>query len=292
LRAYAGYSMPQRKWIRRYQITIQTPEGVQFLIEPPISVSFEISRNALADANDMSLSIYNLARSTRNSLFKDRYSLIEYWQIVVKAGYDRLFTVFRGNIQESQSYRDGTNWITELQCYDGMHSIQNGQSDVSFSGETPYEDIVRGLISDFPTLNAGAIGSPAEGESVRGSAYSGSTSQILDAIVDGNYFIDLEELHILARDEILTDQVYVLDERQLFATPSRRDTFIDVEILFYPEVQIGRMCELRSTERVYNGQYKVVGLTHNVEIRGDVAGNAVTELQLDAGTQAFREVTQ
>ena len=284
--------MPSRKWIRRYEITIQTPEGVQFLIEPPISVTFDVSRNALADANDMQLSIYNLARSTRNSLFKDRYSLIEYWQIIVKAGYDRLFTVFRGNIQESQSYRDGTDWITELQCYDGMHSLQNAQSDQSFAGGTDVIDIVRGLISDFPNLGVGAIGSPADGHSIRGTSHSGSTSQILDALVDGNYFIDLEDLYILSRDEILTDQVFVIDERQLFTTPSRRDTFIDLELLFMPEVQIGRVCEVRSRERVYNGQYKTVGLTHSVEIRGDVAGNATTQLQLDAGTQSLQAVSE
>lgn len=275
---------------RIYRLDVFTPEGLQITIRPPFSIEFSITRNTLASANKASITLYNLGPSTRSRIFKDRFSITEYYRVELFAGYgNRLHRVFTGNILEAYSYRRQTEWITEIDAYDGLDAIQNGFTSQTVEADTPRADILRRLVDDMPNIAAGIFGTPAQGSSPRGQAFIGQTTEIIDEVTGSNYFIDQEELNVLAEDEALPGIVSQLDPSLLLETPRRRDAYLDVVTLFEPIIQVGQIYAIESLEPIYNGQYIVIGFAHNVVISNAESGQARTNLQLYFGADGIRE---
>jgi hypothetical protein len=277
-------------FIRDYNINIFSPEGDLIIITKPFSVKFSITRNTLASANNCTLEINGLGPSTRSKLFKDRFTIPEYWQIVIAAGYDKLETVFQGNILECYSYKQGTEWITKVEAYDGMHGIQNGFSAQTYSKDTDKKTIITNIIRDMPNNLKGILGTPSEGSSPRGQVIFGQSSDVLNEQTGGQYFIDNEQTHVLANDEVIGQEIIQLDSSILLSTPKRRDVFLDCDLLFFPEAKNGILVNLNSLAPEYIGQYKIVGFKHNVQISEGSAGNALTQLNVYSGATALRIV--
>ena len=279
------------KWIRDYIILIQTPDGDTLEVKPPFSAHFDVTRNTLASTNSCSLTLNNLSRSIRNRIFKDRYSITEYWQIVILAGYKKLETVFQGNILQSQSHKSGVDWITQIEAFDGLYGVQNGVVAQTVSAGTSFGEVFGNVINTMPNMLSGLFGGKAnETTGERGQVLLGQSSGVLGDLTDGNYFIDNETVNILNQDEVIATQVLLLDEKQLFTSPKRQDTNLDVEILFLPQVRVGFMVEIRSVEEIYNGQYKAIGFKHSVDVLSSSSGSAKTTLTLYAGAQGLQEV--
>lgn len=280
--------MPE-KFGRRYEIQILNPDKERIDIEPPFSVKFSIIRNVLASVNKCNLTIFNLAPKTRNKLFKDRYTIHEYWQIIIRAGYEKLSTVFQGSIYETISFKQGTEWISQVDAFDGENGVRNGYITETIQKDTDKKTIYKKIISEMPTLIEGVLAGPT-GTSPRGKILMGNSSKVLQEESNNRYFIDNERVNILNPDEYIGGDVIVLDGNQLFTTPKRRDTFIDVDMLFFPEVQVGIVAEIRSTEEIYNGQYKVLGFKHDVTISEAMSGQAKSSISLDSGALGLKEV--
>lgn len=282
----------QGKFQRTYRFDVFTPSGKQITIEPPFSIKFEVTRNTLASANRATIELVNLGPATRNQIFKDRFSISEYWRVQLQAGYNnRLHEIFTGNILEAYSLKEKTEWKTTLDCFDGMDAIQNGFTSITVQKNTPKQNYLKQIINDMPNVLAGLLGSPAQGESPRGKALIGQSSELLTQETGGKYFIDKETVNILADNEVLPGSVIKLDPDDLLSTPRRREAFLDLQVLFEPQVQIGRVYEIESLEARYNGQYKIVGFNHNVEISGATAGSAITTLSLFFGAKGLQEVS-
>lgn len=278
---------------RNYKLDVITPEGKQITIEPPFTLIANIARNTLASANKGNFTIYNLGENTRNQIFKDRFTITEYWQVILYGGYgNRLHELFKGNMLEGFSYKQGSEWITKLDCFDGMQAIQNGFTSTTIQANTPKENILKTVINDMPNVIAGLFGSPAEGEAPRGQALIGQSSQIISEQTGDHYFIDGETINVLNDNETLPGAVIKLDPGDLLATPRRREAFLDVPVLFEPQVQVGRVYEIESLETRFNGQYKIVGFSHNVPFDfSGKGGQAITNLQLYFGADGLQEVT-
>ena len=63
------------KFGRNYRLTIEVEDGEAVVIEPPITVQFNVVRNTMASLNHMQLSIYNLSEETQSKIFKDRFNI-------------------------------------------------------------------------------------------------------------------------------------------------------------------------------------------------------------------------
>lgn len=280
------------KFQRTYRFDVFTPSGKQITIEPPFTIKFKVTRNTLASANRAEIEVINLGPQTRNQIFKDRFSIAEYWRVQLQAGYNnRLHEIFTGNIHEAYSLKENTEWKTTADCFDGMNAIQNGFSSITVQKNTPKQNYLKQIINDMPNVISGVLGSPSQGESPRGKSLIGQTSSIMTQETDGKWFIDKEKLNVLADLEVLPGAVIKLDPDDLLSTPRRREAFLDLQVLFEPQVQIGRVYEIESLEARYNGQYKIVGFNHNVEISGAVAGSAITTLSLYFGAEGLQEVS-
>lgn len=280
------------KFNRTYKLEIFTPAGKQLIIQPPFSIQFNINRNTLSSANKADITIYNLGRETRNQIYKDRFSITEYWRVKLSAGYgNRLHDIFIGNIYEAYSSKQKTEWITKLDCFDGMDAIQNGFTSKTIDKDTPKQNILKSIINDMPNVISGALGQPAEGSSPRGKALIGQSSSLLSQETGDKYFIDNETVNVLNDNETIKGAVIKLDPDDLLSTPKRREAFLDVSTLFQPQVQLGRIYEIESLEARYNGQYKIVGFNHNVTISGAAAGQAITNLSLYFGAEGLQEAS-
>lgn len=281
------------KFGRTYRLDVFKPDGTQITIEPPFTLKFGLVRNTLASANKASLEIINLGPQTRNQIFKDRFTIAEYWQVQLQAGYNnRLHQIFTGNIYEAFSVKEqgSTEWKTTLDCFDGLNAIQNGFTSITVKKNTPKENYLKQVVNDMPNVIAGLFGAPAQGQSPRGKALMGQSSEILSKETGGKFFIDKETVNILDDNEVLPGSVIKLDPDDLLSTPRRREAFLDVQVLFQPQVQIGRIYEIESLESRYNGQYKIVGFNHAVEISQAASGSAMTTLSLYFGAEGLQEV--
>jgi len=177
----------QGKFGRTYRLDVFTPAGKQITIEPPLTLRFGLTRNTLASANTASLEIINLGPQTRNQIYKDRFSIPNYWQVKLQAGYNnRLHQIFTGNIFEAYSVKEKTEWKTILDCYDGLYAIQNGFTSMTVEKNTPKQNYIKQIINNLPGLVAGAMGSPSQGQSPRGKALVGQSYDLLNQETEGN----------------------------------------------------------------------------------------------------------
>lgn len=301
------------KFIRNYQLIIQRPpivnpayvygdSGISYklggntnrdliIIEPNFTMNAEIERSTTGSPNQANITIINLAENTRNQLYKDRYNTLEKWLIEIKAGYEDLKTIFIGYARQIQSYKQGTEWYTEIDAYDGLFDLQNSFVSQTVSKNTPIQDMVKNVVNTMENTTLGAMGTPVQDQgSSRGQVLFGWSKDVMKLLSNGQYFIDNNILHCLANGEVIGDQVIVLDSEQLLTTPKRRDTFLDVETLFLPEAQLGITFQLKSKEKMFNGQYACLGIKHSFRWSGADCGDSRTNLSLYYGAEGLKKV--
>jgi hypothetical protein len=282
-------------WIRDYVILIQRPDKKTLEIRPPFSMKCDIQKSTTASANQASVTLYNLRKDIRNGIYKDRYTISEYWQIRIYAGYKGkvLDLIFQGNIMQASSVKQNTDWITTLECFDGLYGIQNGVTAQTFGKNVDLSEVALGIINTMQNIEPGAMGSPVDGKTgPRGLSLIGNSKDMLDGIVEGKYFIDSERVNILDDDEVIIGKVPLLDEGRLFTSPKRGDTSLTVQTQLFPKVQLGLYTELRSISGIYNGQYKTIAFKHSITVSSAEAGDAITEITLYTGQKLFQEVAR
>ncbi len=286
------------KFLRFYEIRIKTPAGKLYVIGNPFSAQFDVDRSVMSSVNNAKVTLHNLAPDTRNGIYKDKYNLDSYWQMFILAGYggNELFEIFRGNIQEAFSYKKGPDWITEITGYDGAFAIQNSFTSETMTKETSYRDMITRVIHTMPEVLPGVLGSPvSDATPARGQVMVGSSYDILQELSEGNAFIDGETINILSADDVIAGAAFVLhggEGGSIRETPRRREQFLEVNCLFSPEVRVGHICEIRSADPRYDGQYKVYGIKHSATISGASAGDASTMISLYKGAAPFVEVSK
>ena len=281
------------KFSRNYELSIEldTKTHDTIVIKPPLTLNFNIVRNTLASANTGTISIYNLAEANRKRIYQDRFDTTTYRRVVLRAGYGQdLATIFRGNLRMAQSQRQGVDYVTELDSFDGGFGIINGFTSKTWPGGTDQKKILGDIIKDMPNVILGKVGD-FSGSSYRGTSLIGSPWSLIPGIAgDGSQpFIDNEVANVLKNNETLSGDIEVIEASTgLLETPRRNDAVIEVKMLFEPRLVVGQVIELRSRETVYNGQYKVIGFTHSGTISAAVNGQCTTTASLWIGSQKLK----
>lgn len=278
------------KFLRNYELEILTLSGELISIKNPISLDASISRNVLASANSSNIVLYNLKKDTRSKIFKDQYTLSDYMQVVLKAGYITNKEIFKGNISKASSSKKGTTWQTDIECTDGGHALANAYTSQTISKDSSKTDLLTKVIKDLPNIAMGVISPDFTETNKRGKALLGPTVDILKNESNNQFFIDNEKAFCIFDDEVIPGQIIKLDASQLLETPKRQDTILEIKILFQPEINAGQLCEVESLESIYNGQYKIMGFRHDIQIRQDACGISTTTISLNAGAGALKQL--
>ena len=283
------------KFGRYYEIRIKTPDGYLITIKTPITTVIEVQRDMRAAVNNANLTIYNLAPDTRGRIYKDLYNTLQRWQMSIVAGYGEteLYEIFRGNIEEAYSVKQNADWVTTIKAYDGSYQIKAGFANETIEKGVDLKGQIERVIHTMPEMLMGVLGSPTDGDAApRGQVITGNSYDVVQSLTGNHAFIDGETLYVLGDDEVLSGDAFVLKGDNLFSTPKRRDTYLEAECIFSPEIRIGHYCELRSSEPKYNGQYQVFGLKHAVTFGESLTGDAITTVSLNAGARRFSEVSE
>ena len=288
------------KFGRTYRLTLQVSDTESIEVDYPLTIVFDVSRNTLASANRGRFQIYNLKPDTRLKIYHDRYDTLTYRRIVLQAGYEDespLPTIFRGNIIQASSYRSGTNWITEIEAFDGGFGILNGQVSQTVPAGWTLPDIIKQVLGGLPNVTVGAVGDFSQ-QNARGITVMGSSWDVANRIATGQdavAFVDNEQANLLHKDEYIAGAgsvALITSETGLLQTPRRYDARLDVEILFEPRLVVGQIVQLQSLEAVYNANYQVIGVQHRGTISGAVCDSATTIASLWLGTSQLRPVAK
>ena len=299
----------ERKIGRWYQLQIETEDAVietaadgskriastsinNVTITHPTTVEFEVVRNNLASANSASFKIYNLSAETRNRIFKDPFAMEDLRAIQFTAGYKDgtdvlLGMIFNGQMRSAISYRQGTEWITEIEAFDGAFGMANSTISMTVGKGTEKIDVIKTLVEAMPGVKGPVSGSAKE-TLKRGVTLMGNAGTIIKEMAAGNFSIDNGVAYVLNDNEVIEGDVKIIkSESGLIGVPRRAKNFLEFDMMFEPRLKINQMIKLTSNltdaigaKRVlapsFNGEYKVIGLQHRGTISGAVCEDAMT----------------
>lgn len=274
------------KFGRRYQLQVGTESGSTLTIELPFTIEFDITRNTLTSANVCQIRVYNLSLRNRNQLRFNSTNYGEYRPVVLRAGYgDNLATIFTGNVSQAWSVREGVNFITQIECYDGGFAFVNGKTSTQFPANTAQRDVIVNLARSLPYVKLGAIGE-YPGSLSRGNSYSGNTVDILRELTGGGFFIDSGKAYALSTDEYIetTYPPLVINAKSgLLGTPVLERSIVRFDMLFEPSLNVAFRIKLESLTELnfnadsnFNGIYKVTSVKHRGMISEAVCGSVIT----------------
>lgn len=279
------------KWNRNYILSIQV-NGGWIDITMPFTMSFHIIRNTLAQANTGRFTILNLSEDTRRKIYKDKYKTAVYKGIELRAGYgdtkETLPLIFKGNIKQAYSQRNGVNYETEIEAYDAGFAYVNANTGRSFAQGTTDKQIITTLIKDLPHISVGKIGKFTEKLS-KGNTMQGATIELLKNVTKSNFFIDNEKAYCLQENECFKGNLQkITSDTGLLGSPLREEALLTFTILFEPRLQVGQYVQLESsTEKLFNGDYKVIGVEHQGVISDAQSGRCITKVSLYYGAQGL-----
>lgn len=288
---------------RNYKLLVGLPgaqavggpaNGQTLTIELPFTVEFDITRNTLTSANVCSIRIYNLSQNNRNQI---RYNIMDsgaYRPVVLFGGYgSNLSVIFSGNITQAWSVREGVNFITTIECFDGGYAFNTGFTNTTFPAGTSIQSVITNLAASLPQVKLGIIGTNYTGVLPRDNSLNGSTVELLKYLTGGGVFIDNQIVNCLSDNECVpANGITVIDDSSgLLGTPVRELTIIRFDMIFEPRVIVGQQIFLNSsTGSNFNGFYKVVSVKHRGTVSGAVCGDAITTLGMFFGTAALSTI--
>lgn len=270
----------------RYKITVYSKTETT-IVEYPITCKFNVTRGVFSESNKASIQLYNLASKTRNQIFQDQYTfdLEKQKYVRLEAGWDgSMSLIFVGRIMQAYSHKAGgqTDVITDIQAV--ALDIFDGQSSYTFAAGTTFKDALKTMAADFPNIILANIGT-LEGTFKTPTTFEGSTIDCINTLTGGQSFVDNGTLNTLMNNEVIDVPVPVISSTtNLLETPMRRDANLEIKTLFLPDIITGQLVEVSSDiSPDFNGQFKLVGFTHDCLISPTQAGTRTTQMTLWIG---------
>lgn len=267
-----------------YVAELQGADGSTITVKPPFTVEFDITRNVLNQANVCQLRIFNLNKRNRELLRFNISNWGTFQKVHLKAGYgDKLSTIFFGNISQGWSFRENTNFITQVECYDGGFAFNNSRvNNGEFPAGTSSIDMAKRLIDQLDHVERGKIGTIEDGNKrlSRGNSLNGSVTDNLDDVTGNSFFIDNGVAHVLRDNEYIETglpPVLINADTGLLNTPILEQTIVRFDMIFEPSLDVGHRVRVRSTtEENFNGDYKIISVKHRGTISDSVASQVIT----------------
>jgi hypothetical protein len=265
-------------------------------IPQDFTIEFSITRKFLSSSQTATFRIFNLGEKTRNLLQKDAYATTERRAIQFHAGYDDfpLPLCFNGQVMTAYSVKrsGSTEFVTVIEAFDGGVAMANGFVSQTIASGTTVRDVLLTLAKSLPVTAGEPIIGQFDGVNSRGEVLFGNTWGIIVEKSGKLATIDNGQVKILQPNEALRGQIPVITAASgLLGSPERSSTNLEFEILFEPQLTIGQIVDLEgSTNRLYNGTYKVTGFTHEGVISPVESGKCSTKVGLFFGAGELKLV--
>lgn len=230
-----------RQWKRRAQVIVGKA-GQGLLIEH-LRIAFEVTKTATPEPNTAIIKIYNLAPDNQAKVRN------EFTEVLLNAGYeDGMLLTFRGNIKHAYRYRQGNDWITEIEAADGDKDFRQAEINETLAAGTTRAQIVDRCVGTFAGGTAKGHVDVPEKTLLRGRVVSGSTRSVLDECArdsGANWSIQDGNLTIVRTDKMLPNQAIVIrSDTGMLESPEINDKGISVKCLMNPRIAINGALQL------------------------------------------------
>jgi len=283
--------MPEFKFGRSFVLrTEMTPDafGESWIeINYPFTCEFSIRRNNLGEQNTASFVIYNLSKEYRSRIYKDINKPEEIKAVQFYAGYaekkgDMLPLCFNGNVKKAYSQRTGPDVRTIIEAFDGINSMGSANVSVTIPPGTPSSEQIAAVSKAISPMTNITLGTKLSDVNSRTLAIMSPSAEALAQVSGGAYYVDNQALYVLNHLDCLEGDVRLIDYNNgLIGTPKGSEIMIELDMLFEPRIKPSQWIELQSsTEKQFDGVYKVTGIEHKGVISGSVCGECTTSLTL------------
>ena len=258
--------MNNDRFMRDYELIIKTNTGEAIIVRPPIRIQFDSVKSVDAGLNSCRVRIYNLSKDKRKKLVKDDTDTKTKLEFLLKAGYNKIETLFKGFILESFSEKSGADIVTTIVAMDGLVDAQGSYTSTTVKKG----DAINVILKDMPNTTRARI---SERPVVnRAKVLVGNSLKLVENNLkdDETYYIDEGKLYIIKQNEVVSDIVPLVNASTgLLNTPTKKKYEVTFNTLLNPSIRIG--CQVK-IESIYaenlNGTYKVLTITY----RGDSNG--------------------
>lgn len=275
---------------RRYTLTVETTRYTD------LEITFDIKRSLSAKvANSAEIVITNLSEASRKALHADTAVFVS-----LEAGYaGGTSLIYRGEIREAWSAREGVDWHTTISSTDGALKRKQKRIQRSFAAGASVRDVIIAC-AEALQINMGNVEKAAVTAALynvqpqvftTGYVASGDALSQLDRICRScglEWSVQDNTLQLLPRGKASTDIGLVLSGSSgLIDSPELgRGGLVKCKCKMLPGLYPGRRCELRS--RYVQGLYRI----ETVHLRGDYRGSDWGgELELRAQNDATTTTT-
>ena len=251
---------------REYELIIKTNTGESIVIRNPIRIQFDAVKSVDSGLNSCRVRIYNLSKDKRKKLVKDDTDTKIKMPFLLKAGYNKIETLFKGFILESFSEKSGADIVTTISAMDGLVDAQGSYTSTTVKKG----DAINVILKDMPNTTRARI---SERPVVnRAKVLVGNSLKLVENNLkdDETYYIDEGKLYIIKQNEVVSDIIPLVNASTgLLNTPVKKKYEVTFNTLLNPTIRIG--CQVK-LESIYaenlNGTYKVLTITY----RGDSSG--------------------
>lgn len=267
-------------------------------IQPPFTVEFDINRHSLGSCNYAQFRIYNLSEKNAALIWWDWDDYYNRPPIQFQAGYGggpNLPILFSGRTTQCQSVREGNNYITTIQAFDGGDAYANAPVPNGFTapiGTVKYDllvTLIRFLAPFGVTLGSISpsftLSEDSNNALIRPFTPSGTVIDAIREIAGNAFYIDQGRANVIYKDRgeiVKTAFVPTINAASgLLGTPVREKNHLKFNTLFEPTLIVGQQIYVSSQALVnYNQYYGIVRLNHKGTISGAICGEAVTSIEV------------
>jgi hypothetical protein len=274
-----AYSDSINLYDRSYKLQVDT------LVVSGLQVQFEVKRSLSAKtANSAEIKVANLAAETRKRL-QGMHDVF----VSLEAGYsDGMSVIFRGELHEAFSSREGSEWITTISSADAAKPRKQKRIQKSFPANTSVTDIIKacaralevGLGNSDAAASSAAYWNVTPSTAHTGYVASGDALSQLDRVCRScglEWSIQDNQLQILPRGQPIAEQGIILSPSSgLIGSPELgKGGMVRCRTLMIPNLLPGRRVEMQSIH--VQGIYRVETTSH----KGDYESNDEWGIELE-----------
>jgi hypothetical protein len=275
---------------RGYKLSVVTPEG-KALIITDLRVRFEITKDLFGYPNLGDIQIFNLSRD-RVTAISQEFTLIEL-QVGYGGGLD---TVFRGDVRNIVSRREGVDTITQFYAGDGERATRDARISKTYVAGTSIKQIIKEMAATFNIPTAKLDGLSTTRANQRGQTFSSATKDAMDKLADDYGFhwsIQDGELVTQGRESYDKDNTFFNINRStgMIGSPTVTELGADVRTLLNPrlnpyraiqittpdvELNVGNLFFRKKVPTLGTGLFRINKVIHTGDTRGNDWTSAIT----------------
>jgi hypothetical protein len=225
-----------------------------------LKIAFTIEKTDSENPNKSTIHIFNLSKDTHTK------SAVAGNHITLKAGYqdETIAAIFFGDVVKGERKKDGTDYITELEVFDGRTAVMSGQLSVSYTKDTEARTIVQAFVDAIGLAYKGMENIPSGEKYTHGYSFIGMAGDGLRDVLnryDLTYTIQNEMLYIIkpgeaaentglkltAKTGLLTTPETVSDKTSDDDTDSEPSNRWKFSTMLFPELVPGAACKVESS---------------------------------------------